>query len=137
MKRVLFSFLLKRNSHHPYTFTAPLQQTLKQNHRASHNCYSVGSMLKLLAFKWLLNELLLEKKMIRGHANLVISLIGTFFKILFFTISTGTIYLVISASLEKLSLFHLQISLWQHCFVYLLFFFLRKVSSSSFFCPVF
>ena len=41
-------------------YTSPLQQTLKQNHRASHNCYSVKSMLKLLAFKWLLNELLLE-----------------------------------------------------------------------------
>ena len=52
--RVLFSFLLKLNSHHPDTFTSPLLQTLKQNHhRASHNCYSVNNMLKLLLFKWL------------------------------------------------------------------------------------
>ena len=37
-----------------------MQQTLKQNQRASHNCYSVKKMLKLLAFKKLLNELELE-----------------------------------------------------------------------------
>ena len=55
-----FSFLLKLNSHHPYTFTWSLQQTLKQNHRALHNCYSVKNMLKLLAIKWLSNELFLE-----------------------------------------------------------------------------
>ena len=60
MVRVLSSFLLKLNSYHPHKFTSPLQQTLKQNNRASHNCYSVKNMLKLLAFKWLLNELLLE-----------------------------------------------------------------------------
>ena len=36
-----------------------------------YNCYSVKNMLKLLAFKWLLNELLLQI-MIRGHLNLVI-----------------------------------------------------------------
>ena len=41
-------------------FTSPLQRTLKQNHRASLSCYSVTNMLKFLAFKWLLNELLLE-----------------------------------------------------------------------------
>ena len=41
-------------------FTSILQQTLKQNHRISHNCHSVKSMSKLLAFKWLLNHLLLE-----------------------------------------------------------------------------
>ena len=35
--RVLFSFLLKLNSHHPYTFPSPLQQTLSRIHRASHN----------------------------------------------------------------------------------------------------
>ena len=58
--RVPFSFLLKLKSYHPYTFTSPMEQTLKQNHRASRNCYSVKNMLKLLAFKWLLNELLLE-----------------------------------------------------------------------------
>ena len=58
-----FSFLLKLNSHHPCTFTSPLQQTLKQNQRASHNSYSVKNMLKPLAFKWLLHELLLETKL--------------------------------------------------------------------------
>ena len=57
-----FSFLLKLNSHHPNTFTSPLQQTLKQNQRASNYCYSVKNMLKPLVFKWLLNELLLETK---------------------------------------------------------------------------
>ena len=41
-------------------FTSPLQQTLKQNHRALHDCYNVKNMLKLLTFEWLLNELLLE-----------------------------------------------------------------------------
>ena len=60
MLRVLFSFFLKLSSYHPYTFTSPLQKTLKQNHRASHNCYRVKNMSKLLAFKWLLNELLPE-----------------------------------------------------------------------------
>ena len=48
------------NSHYPYTFTSLLQQTLKQNHRALHNCYSAKNMLKLLAFKWLLKKLSLE-----------------------------------------------------------------------------
>ena len=43
-----------------HTFTSPLQQTLKQNHRASHNCCSIKYLLRLLAFKWLLNDLLLE-----------------------------------------------------------------------------
>ena len=47
-------------------FTSPshiqsaLQQTLKQNHGAWHNCNSVKTMLKLSTFKKLLNELLLE-----------------------------------------------------------------------------
>ena len=58
--RVLFNFLLKLNSHHSYTFTSPLQQTLKQDHHALHNCYSVINMLNFLAFKWILNELLFE-----------------------------------------------------------------------------
>ena len=58
--RLLFKFLLKLNSYHPHTFTSPLQHALKQIHRASHNCYCVKNLLKLLTFKWLLNELLLE-----------------------------------------------------------------------------
>ena len=60
MVRVLFSFLLNLNYYRHYTFTSPLQETLKQNDRASHNCYSVKNMLKPLAFKWLLNGSLLE-----------------------------------------------------------------------------
>ena len=40
-ERVIISFLLKLNSHHHYMFASPLQQTLKQNHCASHNCCSV------------------------------------------------------------------------------------------------
>ena len=32
------------------------------------------NMLKLLAFKWILNELMFLNKMIRGHVNLVIRL---------------------------------------------------------------
>ena len=30
--------------------------------RASHNCYSVKNMLTLIAFKWLINELLLARE---------------------------------------------------------------------------
>ena len=56
-------FLLKLNSNHPNTFTSLLQQTLKHNQHASNNCDSVKNMLKPLAFKWLLNELLLETKL--------------------------------------------------------------------------
>ena len=62
MMRVLFSFLLKLNSHHPFTFTSPLQYALKQNYHVSHNCYRVKNILKLLTFKRLLNKLLLESE---------------------------------------------------------------------------
>ena len=62
MMRDLFSFLQKLNSDYTCTFTSPLQQTLKQDHRASHSYYSVKDILKLLAFKWLLNEFLLDIK---------------------------------------------------------------------------
>ena len=65
MMKVLLSFILKLNSHPPCTFASPLQ-----NHLTSYNCYGVKNMLKLLAFKWLLKELLLET----SHANLVICL---------------------------------------------------------------
>ena len=58
--KVVFSFLLKLNSHHPHTFTSALQQTLKQNHGALHNCNSAKTMLKPSAFKKLLNESLVE-----------------------------------------------------------------------------
>ena len=68
---VLFSFLLKLNSHHLYTFTSLWQQTLKRNYRASHNCYSVKNMLKLLAFKW---RVIAWDRIIRGHVNPVICL---------------------------------------------------------------
>ena len=57
MIRVFLSFLLKLNSHQPYTFTSPLQQTLKQKHRALQNCYDVKNMLKLLAYLILNNNL--------------------------------------------------------------------------------
>ena len=68
---VLFSFLLKLNSHHLYTFTSLWQQTLKRNYRASHNCYSVKNVLKLLAFKW---RVIAWERIIRGHVNPVICL---------------------------------------------------------------
>ena len=42
-----FEFSLKAE------FTSPLQQTLRQDHRTLHDCYSVKNILKLLAFKWL------------------------------------------------------------------------------------
>ena len=58
-----FQFSLEAKFTYPYTFTLLLQQTLKQSRRISHNCYSVKNMLKLLAFTWLLNELLLETKL--------------------------------------------------------------------------
>ena len=60
MMTALSCFLLKLSSHHPYRFTSRFQQTLTQNHRASRNWYSLNNMLKRLAFKWLLNKLLLE-----------------------------------------------------------------------------
>ena len=110
-----FSFLLKLNSHHLYTFTSLLQQTLKQNQCASHNCYSVKNILKLLAFKWLLNEVLLETKL--SEVMLIwwfvsVKSIRPFLKFSFFNMFFQMIPLVISTSLEKLNLFHLQISLW-------------------------
>ena len=36
MMRVIFSFLLKLNSHHSYRFISPLQQKRKHQHSASH-----------------------------------------------------------------------------------------------------
>ena len=41
-------------------FQSPLQQTLKQNHRALHKYCNVKNKLTLLAMKWLLSRLLLE-----------------------------------------------------------------------------
>ena len=41
-------------------FISPLQKTPNQYLLSLYNCCSVKIMLKLLAFKWLLNELLLE-----------------------------------------------------------------------------
>ena len=107
MMRALFIFLLKLNSYHSHKFTSPLQQTLKQSHSALRNCYSVKIMMKFLAFKWLLKELLLEAKWYRYHVNLVIclnSIHQIFFKILFFSLFIQAIPLVISNSLENLSL---------------------------------
>ena len=66
---IVFSFLVKLHSHHPYTFTSPMQQTQKQNQRASHNCYSVKKMLKFLAFKMLLKDLELELNSLKLFEN--------------------------------------------------------------------
>ena len=144
MMRVRFSFPLKLKSQHLYTFTSPFQYTLKQNHRASHNYYSAKNMLKLLAFKWLLYEFLLETEN-SGQVNLVIGLNyihWIFFKALFFNIFIQTTFLVFSAALEKY--LHLQKCLLSICRYHygstvLLFFclFVRKLSSSSFILPIF
>ena len=68
------AFTVERNTHththtHTHTFASLLQQSLKQNNRASHNCCSVKNMSKLLVFKWLLNKLLLEIE--RSEAMLI------------------------------------------------------------------
>ena len=126
MMRVLFSYPLKLKSYRHHTFTSTLQQILKQNHQASHNSYSVKNISKLLVFQWLLNELLLEIEwsevmLIKWLVSIQIIMSFIIF-LFFFNIFIHTIPFVISTSLEKLSVFHLQVSSWQHCFVYLLFF---------------
>ena len=110
-----FSFLLSMNLRHPYTFTSPLQQTLKWNQRASHNCYSVTNMLKLLAFKWLLNELLRETKLSEVililwfvSVKFIRPILKFSFLICFFSNDSPCNFNYIG----KMSLFHLQISLW-------------------------
>ena len=114
MMTALSCFLLKLNSHHPYRFASRFQQTLTQNHRASRNWYSLNNMLKRLAFKWLLNKLLLEIEW--SEVKLIwwfISIIFTrsFRKFAFLIYLFKTIPLVISTTFQqKLSLFHLQIS---------------------------
>ena len=66
MVKVLLRFLLKLDDEGSFAFslkaefTLPLQQKLKQNHCTLQNCYSDKSMLRLLAFKWLYNQLLVE-----------------------------------------------------------------------------
>ena len=57
-----FEISLKAEFTSPLYVTSLLQKTLKQNHCTSHNCCSVKTMLKLLAFKLLLNQLLFEKE---------------------------------------------------------------------------
>ena len=130
-----FSFLLKLNSHHPNTFTSPLQQTLKQNQRASSNCYSVKNMLKPLAFKWLLNELLVETKLSE------VMLITWFVSIKFikpFLMFFQTIPLVISTSVEKLFFpFPSTDIIVLALFCFSSAFFFRKVSFSFFLLPIF
>ena len=79
MMTVLFSFLQKLNSYHPHMFTSPLQQTMKQNHRALHNCDSLKKMLKLPAFKGLLNMLLLETESL----EFMLKSLRSFLKLLF------------------------------------------------------
>ena len=116
---VPFSFLLRLNLYHPHTFTSPLQQTLKQNHSASHNwqCQKHVEILSIqIAFKWAIAW----TRRIRGYVNPVICL---YLKIFFVYIFIRIITFAISTSIEKLSLLHLQISLWQPYFVFPLFFF--------------
>ena len=64
--RVLFSFRLKLNLHHPYKLTSPLHQALKQNHGASYNCYILETLNIQKAFK----RVIAWNRMIRCHANL-------------------------------------------------------------------
>ena len=119
---VPFSFLLRLNLYHSHTFTSPLQQTLKQNHPASHNwqCQKHVEILSIqIAFKWAIAW----TRRIRGYVNPVIFL---YLKIFFVYIFIRIITFAISTSKEKLSLLHLQISLWQHYFVFPLFFFHQK-----------
>ena len=110
-----FSFLLSMNLRHLYTFTSPLQQTLKWNQRASHNYYSATNMLKLLAFKWLLNELLRETKLSEVililwfvSVKFIRPILKFSFLICFFSNDSPCNFNYIG----KMSLFHLQISLW-------------------------
>ena len=79
MMSVPFSFLLKLDSYHSHTFTSPLQQPMKQNHRALHNCHSLKNMLKLPGFKGLLNVLLLETE----SSEVMLKSLRSFLKFLF------------------------------------------------------
>ena len=86
MIKVLLSFLLKLNFHHPCKFTSPLQKAVKQNHHTLHNCYSVKNMLKLLVYiQMALKPVAPWNKMLRSHVNLVICLVK--FMISIFTLS--------------------------------------------------
>ena len=70
---------------------------------------------ELLPFTWLLNVLLLEKKLLEVMLIwwfVSIRVIRFFSKILFFNDFLYKVLLVISSSLKKLSLFNLHISLW-------------------------
>ena len=62
MMRVLLNFPLKLNSHHPCTFASSLQQTPKQKPIFAQLLQYSQKMLKLLAFKCFLNDILLERK---------------------------------------------------------------------------
>ena len=80
--RVLFMFSSESEFIYLYTFTLPLQQTLKQNHNVSQNCCSVKNMSKhgiQMAFK----RVTAWKRIIRGHVNrwfVSIKFIRTFLK---------------------------------------------------------
>ena len=52
----LFSFLLKLNSHHTYTFTSPLQQTLKQDHRTAATLLASWNSSIQVVFKGVIGE---------------------------------------------------------------------------------
>ena len=145
MMRVLFSFHLKLNSHHLFTFTPPLLQTLKQNHRALHNCYSIKNKLKLLASKWLFNELLLEAE--RSEVTLIlrfvsIKFIGSFSKVsllmslykrfsLKFQLHWKNIYIYRNVLFPSIDIIKIALHYFYSVF------FLRKVLSYSFLLPIF
>ena len=126
--RLLFKFLLKLNSYHPHTFTSPLQHALKQIHRASHNCYCVKNLLKLLTFKWLLNELLLETEW--SEVMLIwwfvsIKFIRSFLKFFFFNIFIQTV--AVSMSFFQLQcLFSIYRCHYGSTVLFFLCFFLQK-----------
>ena len=56
MTWLLFSFLLKLNSHHTYTFTSPLQQTLKQDHRTAATLLASWNSSIQVVFKGVIGE---------------------------------------------------------------------------------
>ena len=140
MMRLLFGFFLKLNSHHHYRFTSSLQQTLKQNHYASHNCYRVKNILKLLAFRWLLNESLLETKwseVMLTWWSVSIKFIVYFLKPFFLTGLFKLLPCNFNFIGKTVPFPYTDIVMVASLFCFSSAFFLRKVSSSFFFFPFF
>ena len=65
----IFNQALKLNSHHPHTFTSLLQQAIKQNCHALHDCDSVKNML--LNIQMVFKCVIAWNRMIRVHVKLV------------------------------------------------------------------